>query len=106
MYYEKNISDELDSYYLDLAIAVKKRCSAKVKSDKVNNALLYISNNLSEFNISELILTKNILSISRYIMYTTKKLKTVKLENEKDSEILFHDVVKKYNEEIDKIKRT
>lgn len=80
MYNSDNINDKLSSYYFNLGAIVNSSCKMILKLENIYDVLFYINSNIENFNKDELILSKNILKTTKYIIDKAKNQKNVKDE--------------------------
>ncbi len=80
MFNSDNINDKLSSYYFNLGSIVNSSCKMILKLENIYDVLFYINRNIENFNKDELILSKNILKTTKYVIDKAKKQKNVKDE--------------------------
>ena len=80
MYNSDNINDELFNYYFNLGSIINSSCKMILKLENIYDVLFYINRNIENFNKDELILSKNILKTTKYIINKAKNQKNVKDE--------------------------
>jgi hypothetical protein len=94
MYEENKISSIVYEYYYNFIKIAKKKCAASTKIDEVEKILLFILDNVNNFNKEELKIVKNILYISQSIVDKTSNYKMLVVAKNNDCKIL----IKKINE--------
>ncbi len=72
MFDEKKIRDMLYVYYNDLVPAVRKSKNVIFDASKIDNALLFIEDNIDNFNTEELKFVNNMLLLLKYIVKQRK----------------------------------
>lgn len=80
MFNSDNINDKLSSYYFNLGSIVNSSCKMILKLENIYDVLFYINSNIENFNKDELILSKNILKTTKFVIDKAKKQKNVKDE--------------------------
>ena len=74
---KNNIKDELFFHYFEIGKVINKKCKMIIKLDTIYQALLYINKNIENFNKDELILSKNILKVTKYVINKAKTQKNL-----------------------------
>ena len=77
MFNQNNIKDELFFHYFEIGKVINKKCKMIIKLDTIYQALLYINKNIENFNKDELILYKNILKVTKYVINKAKTQKNL-----------------------------
>ena len=96
MFDENNVRNDLLNNYYCITTVCKTRVSASDKIGVIDNVLNDVLNNMDTYNKDELIVVKNIITTTKYMLYIVFSYKTYPKSNTEKEIKLYDEVINKY----------